>query len=72
MEGRGVRVEGRDVDAVITTRAEEDLTQRELAERCGMKQSAFARLESGNANPTIETLQRVAKGFGKQLRISFV
>ena len=53
-------------------RAEENLTQRELAERCGMKQSAFARLESGNANPTLETLKRVAEGLGKQLRISFV
>ncbi len=56
------------VDAIIA----EDLTQRELAQRCGMKQSAFARLESGNANPTIETLQRVAEGLGKKLRISFV
>lgn len=60
------------VDAIIAARAAEDLTQRELARRCGMKQSAFARLESGNANPTIETLQRVAEGLGKKLRISFV
>ncbi|MRX83319.1 helix-turn-helix domain-containing protein [Eggerthella guodeyinii] len=60
------------VDAIIAARAAEDLTQRELAQRCGMKQSAFARLESGNANPTIETLQRVAEGLGKKLRISFV
>lgn len=60
------------IDALITARAEEDLTQRELAERCGMKQSAFARIESGNANPTIKTLQQIAEGLGKQLRISFV
>ena len=52
--------------------AEQNLTQRELAERCGMRQSAFARLESGNANPTLKTLQQVAKGLGKKLRISFV
>ena len=45
---------------------------RELAQLCGMKQSAFARLESGNANPTLETLKRVAEGLGKLLRISFV
>lgn len=60
------------IDAIITARAEQDLTQRELAARCGMKQSAFARLESGNANPTLETLKRVADGLGKKLRISFV
>ena len=45
---------------------------RELAQRCGIKQIAFARLESGNANPTLEMLKRVAEGLGKQLRISFV
>ena len=60
------------IDALITARAEGNLTQRELAERCGMRQSAFARLESGNANPTLKTLQQVAKGLGKKLRISFV
>lgn len=60
------------VKALITTRADEDLTQKELAERCGMKQSAFARIESGNANPTLSTLKQLAKGMGKQLRISFV
>lgn len=30
------------IDAIIAARAEENLTQRELAQRCGMKQSAFA------------------------------
>ena len=42
----------------------------ELAQRCGMKQSAFARLESGNANPTLETLKRVAEGLGKQCMLT--
>ena len=60
------------ISAITMARAEQNLTQRELAERCGMRQSAFARLESGNANPTLKTLQQVAKGLGKKLRISFV
>ena len=60
------------ISAITMARAEQILTQRELAERCGMRQSAFARLESGNANPTLKTLQQVAKGLGKKLRISFV
>lgn len=60
------------IDALITARAEENLTQRELAERCGMRQSAFARIESGNANPTLKTLKQLADGMGKKLRISFV
>ena len=61
-----------DIISAITMARAENLTQRELAERCGMRQSAFARLESGNANPTLKTLQQVAKGLGKKLRISFV
>ena len=60
------------ISTITMARAEQNLTQRELAERCGMRQSAFARLESGNANPTLKTLQQVAKGLGKKLRISFV
>ena len=60
------------ISSITMARAEQNLTQRELAERCGMRQSAFARLESGNANPTLKTLQQVAKGLGKKLRISFV
>lgn len=60
------------ISAITMARAEQNLTQRELAERCGMRQSAFARLESGNANPTLKTLQQVAKGLGKKLHISFV
>ena len=60
------------VSAITLARAEQNLTQRELAERCGMRQSAFARLESGNANPPLKTLQQVARGLGKKLRISFV
>ena len=60
------------ISAITLARAAQNLPQRELAERCGMRQSAFARLESGNANPTLKTLQQVAKGLGKKLRISFV
>lgn len=60
------------ISAITMARAEQNLTKRELAERCGMRQSAFARLESGNANPTLKTLQQVAKGLGKKLRIGFV
>ena len=32
------------ISAITMARAEQNLTQRELAERCGMRQSAFARL----------------------------
>ena len=56
---------------VIAARAEQGLTQRELAERIGIKQSNISRLESGNYNPSLDFLRRVAAGLGKELHIEF-
>ena len=53
--------------AIVRYRAEHDLSQRELAERLGMKQPQVARLELGEVNPTMETLIRLAS----RLRIEF-
>jgi ribosome-binding protein aMBF1 (putative translation factor) len=57
--------------AIIRARAEQNLTQKELAERCGIRQSNLSRIETGSASPTIATLQQVAKGVGKTLYIEF-
>jgi transcriptional regulator with XRE-family HTH domain len=46
--------------AIVRYRAEHDLSQRELAERLGMKQPQVARLELGEVNPKMETLMRLA------------
>lgn len=56
---------------LIEARMRENLSQAELAARCGMKQSAVARLENGNTIPTIPSLQRIAKGLGKKLTLTF-
>lgn len=57
---------------IAEARLEEGLTQKELAERSGLKQSNLCRLENGNSNPSIETLEKVARGLGRRLKISFV
>ena len=43
------------------------MTQKQLAEKVGTKQSSIARLESGNYNPSLQFLQKVANALGKQL-----
>jgi transcriptional regulator with XRE-family HTH domain len=43
------------------------MTQAELAARAGLTQSAVARLERGNANPTIGTLDNVIAATGRRL-----
>ena len=45
------------------------LSQAELADRCGTTQSAIARLERGETNPTIATLARVAAAAGCAISI---
>lgn len=56
---------------LIEARIEQNLTQAELAERIGTKQSHISRLESGNSNPSLHFLKKVAEGLGKSLSISF-
>ena len=56
---------------IAEERKKSGLTQAQLSERCGIKQSNLSRLENGSAEPTIETLELIAKGLGKELKIYF-
>lgn len=48
------------------------LTQAQLAKRIGMTQQQLASLESENANPTFDTITRVAKGLGRNVVVFLV
>ncbi len=52
---------------VIEKRLQCGLTQAELAEKVGTKQSAISRLESGNYNPSLNFLEKVAKALNLNL-----
>ncbi len=56
---------------IIRLRLEQGLSQKELADKINTKQSAISRLESGEYNPSIEFLTKVANALGKELKISF-
>ena len=58
------------IRAIIKARTEQHITQKELAERTGLRQSNISRLESGNYNPSIEFLAKVAKGLGMTLHVT--
>ena len=60
------------IRAVIAARLACNMTQKELAEETGIRQSNISRIENGSASPTIDTLARIAAGLGKQLKIDFV
>jgi DNA-binding XRE family transcriptional regulator len=56
---------------IIRYRIENNLTQKELADRIGTKQSAISRLENDDYNPSVEFLDKVAHALGKKLEIRF-
>lgn len=58
--------------AMIDAREEAEMTQQKLSEMTGIAQADISKLESGNGNPTLRTLQRLAAGMGRRLRIEFV
>lgn len=60
------------IKAIISTRKEKNLTQKELAELVGTKQSNIARLESGTYNPTLQFLQKIASALGKKVSVSLL
>lgn len=55
--------------AIVRYRADHDLSQRELAERLGMKQPQVARLELGEVNPSMDTLMRITSQLGIEFTI---
>jgi predicted transcriptional regulator len=55
----------------IAARLEQNMTQKELSERTGIRQSNISRIENGNCSPTISTLQQIANGVGRTLHIEF-
>ncbi len=58
------------IEAIIKKRIEKNLSQKQLAEKMGTKQSALSRLESGNYNPSLAFLKKVATALDAKLSIS--
>ena len=55
------------ISQIIKARTEKTMTQKQLAEKIGTRQSNIARLESGNGNPSFRFLQKVAGALDKKL-----
>ncbi len=56
--------------AIIGARIDLELTQAQLAQRVGTTQNIISRLESGEYNPSLDFMHRVAEGLGMELHIS--
>lgn len=60
---------------LVKLRLERGLSQAQMAEKLGLRQANLSRLESGQANPTVGMLGRIAeklkKNFGIEVGITY-
>ena len=60
------------IKAILDGRKEKNLTQKQLSELTGINQADISKIEKGNANPSVKTLQRLAAGMDMNVKIEFV
>ena len=58
------------VDIYKQYRKELGLTQSELGKRAGISQPNITRFESGNYNPSLEFLVKIAGAMGKKVKVT--
>ena len=59
------------IEQLKSIRAMEKITQKDLAEKCGLTQANISNIEKGISKPTIDSLRKIADALGKRLRIEF-
>ena len=57
------------IGELIKARKEKGITQKQLEEMSGIKQPVIARMETGKANPQLETVLKVLAPLGMTLAI---
>ena len=60
------------IRSIAAARKSRHMTQKELAEATGIDQSNISKIETGNANPAISTLIRLAEGMDMVLHLEFI
>lgn len=60
------------IQALIDARKHSGMTQQQLSAATGIAQADISKLENGNANPSLKTMQRLACGMGMRLKIEFL
>ena len=58
------------VRTIINERIKRGWSQAELAVAIGSRQPVISRLERGESNPSLQTLQRIAKALDLSLKVS--
>lgn len=65
-----IEEQARIISAIIEQRNALGLSQRDLAEMCGVPQSSVARIESFQTTPNLATLLKIVRSLGMKLTIT--
>lgn len=57
--------------AIREKRLDRQLSQRQLARQAGIRRAVLARIENGDANPSLKILGKIANALNTELTISF-
>lgn len=57
------------ISQIIEERSKQKISQQELAEKIGTQKSNISRFESGDYNPSLDFLVKIAKGLGKEIHV---
>ena len=60
------------IEQIIIARKEKNLTQSDLAKLVGTQKSNISRFESGNYNPSLDFIIKIAQCLGKELKIQMI
>ncbi len=57
---------------ILKARKERNMTQEQLSKATGIDRADISKLERGEGNPTIHSLERLAEGLNMRLRLEFI
>jgi len=55
------------ISFINAERERQNLTQNELGERCGMQSGTISRILGGQVTPSVDSIEKLAKGLGYNL-----
>ena len=66
-EWDALETEAQIMHEMVKARLEAGMTQKQLSEKTGINQSNLSRIENGDGNPSVATLERIASALGKKV-----
>lgn len=60
------------ITSIVEMRNKNNLTQKELSALTGIAQGDISKIETGNSNPSINTLEKIANALGYTVKLIFV